>query len=48
MQMTVGRHQFLGDEPETLGGAMSDLPLRLLAGLVPCTSVTVWQALFAQ
>jgi hypothetical protein len=25
-QMTVGRHQFLGDEPQTLGGAMSGLP----------------------
>ena len=25
-QMTVGRHEILGDEPETLGGAMSGLP----------------------
>ena len=42
-QMTVGRHQFLGDEPETLGGGdVGPAPFAyLLAGLVSCTSVTV-------
>jgi putative redox protein len=42
-QMTVGRHQFLGDDPETLGGGdVGPAPFAyLLAGLVSCTSVTV-------
>ncbi len=42
-QMTVGRHEILGDEPETLGGGDLGPPpfAYLLAGLVSCTSVTV-------
>jgi len=41
--MTVGRHEILGDEPETLGGGDVGPPpfAYLLAGLVSCTSVTV-------
>jgi hypothetical protein len=35
-QMTVGRHQFLGDEPETLGGAMSGLPRSPTSLLASC------------
>jgi hypothetical protein len=42
-QMTVGCHQFFGDEPQTLGGGdVGPAPFAyLLAGLVSCTSVTV-------
>ena len=42
-QMTVGRHEILGDEPETMGGGDLGPPpfAYLLAGLVSCMSVTV-------